>query len=144
MDKRIIILGLFVLLTACSIQETMDYEHRDVIINNISIDVEIADSFSVQMQGLMYREELGEYSGMLFIFPDKIERTFWMKNTLIPLDMIFIDSNMKIVKIVQAEPCSADPCSHYKSERVAMYVLEVNKGFSESHGIKEGNIVLIR
>ncbi|MBC8495201.1 DUF192 domain-containing protein [archaeon] len=144
MDKRIIILGLFVLLTACSTQETTNYEHRDVIINDINIDVEIADSFSVQMQGLMYREELGEYSGMLFIFPDEIERTFWMKNTLIPLDMIFIDSNMKIVKIVQAKPCIKDPCEHYPSERAAMYVLEVNKGFSESHGIKEGNIVLIR
>ncbi len=107
----------------------------------IPITVEIADTAEEQMIGLMYRESLAEKRGMLFIFPDEKERVFWMKNTLIPLDMIFIDKDGTIVDIKEnVQPCTADPCGKYPSFAPALYVLEVNAGFVQSNGIQIGNI----
>jgi hypothetical protein len=62
----------------------------------------------------MHREHLPEKSGMLFVFQQSSPYGFWMKNTLIPLDMIWIDQNQKIIDIQQAIPCTADPCPSYK------------------------------
>ena len=90
----------------------------------------------------MFRESLPENSGMLFIFPDSSPRSFWMKNTLIPLDMIWIDESKKIVGITEnVQPCKADPCPSYPSGKPVKYVLEVNAGFAERKGIKENDSV---
>ena len=92
----------------------------------------------------MYRESLPEDSGMLFVFGDEAVRSFWMKNTLIPLDMIFIDSNRRIVHIEEnTQPCESDPCSIYSSQLPAMYVIEVNAGFSERNGLGAGDSVTL-
>jgi uncharacterized membrane protein (UPF0127 family) len=91
----------------------------------------------------MFRSNLPKDQGMLFLFPDEVERTFWMKNTLIPLDIIFIDREYKIVKIQQAIPCEEEPCNLYNSEKPAQYVLEINGGLAQEYGIKEGSIVNI-
>ncbi len=109
----------------------------------VKVNVEIADTDEEQRTGLMNRESLGEYEGMLFIFEDSRERTFWMKNTLIPLDIIFISEDFEIINIERAEPCEKDPCTLYKSNGNAMYVLEVNEGFSEKSNINVGNSVEI-
>ena len=105
----------------------------------VKVSVEVADNFEEHSKGLMFRESLPEDSGMLFVFQDNQPRTFWMKNTLIPLDIIFIDSDFLITNITQAVPCKEDPCSYYKSEGGAKYVLEVNQGFSENHGLKSSS-----
>ena len=78
-----------------------------------------------------------------FIFENIEERAFWMKNTLIPLDIIFISEDFEIINIERAEPCEKDPCTLYKSNGNAMYVLEVNEGFSEKSNINVGNSVEI-
>jgi hypothetical protein len=108
------------------------------------IEVEIADSYEERQRGLMFREYLEPGRGMLFIFEGEGIRNFWMKNTLIPLDMIFISRDLKIVKIHSAVPCTADPCPLYSSERPAMYVVEANRGFAEENGITEGQKVEFR
>jgi uncharacterized membrane protein (UPF0127 family) len=109
-----------------------------------SIDVfaELAQTSQDQERGLMYRTTLGEQQGMLFLFKNISYQAFWMKNTLIPLDMLFIDETKKIVTIKEAEPCKADPCDVYDSDKPVKYVLEVQQGFSRKHNIQIGNEVL--
>ena len=114
-----------------------------VSINDITINIETADTNEERMAGLMFREELCEYCGMLFIFDDSMPRSFWMKNTLIPLDIIFIGENFNIVDIEYAVPCIGDVCRTYDSEENAKYVLEVNAGFSEKNNIRLGDKVRI-
>lgn len=110
----------------------------------VNIYVEVADEWPELQKGLMYRESLPEDEGMLFIFPQSGNYPFWMKNTLIALDAIYMDANGTIVDILQMEPCISDPCTDYIPDAEALYVLEVNKGFSERHGIKEGDRMMLK
>lgn len=108
--------------------------HGDVVVS-----VEIADDDRERAQGLMNRRELAPDHGMVFIFPSERVQSFWMKNTLIPLDMIFVDRELKIVGIVEnAEPLTLTD----RSVGVpSMYVIEVNGGFSRENGIAAGGQV---
>jgi len=90
----------------------------------------------------MHRELLKEGNGMLFVFEVDGIYPFWMKNTLIPLDIIWINQSKKIVDIQQAVPCSEDPCDRYIPKETAIYVLEVNKGFTMSNNITIGDLVV--
>ncbi|MFO7614988.1 MAG: DUF192 domain-containing protein [Bacteroidales bacterium] len=105
----------------------------------ITLDIEIADTEKERMQGLMYRHHLPEMAGMLFIFDRDEPRSFWMKNTFISLDIIFIHSSGEIVSIQKY----TQPGSSYSvpSEKPAKYVLEVNAGFSDKYGINPGNSI---
>ena len=104
------------------------------------IGVEIADSPEEWSKGLMYVESLPQDRGMLFVFPDEAERSFWIRNTLIPLDMIFVDADGVITNITKsAQPCKAILCESYYGR--AKYVLEVNGGFSDASGIRIGDTV---
>ena len=107
----------------------------------IKVNVEIADDNYERQQGLMFRESLNENNGMVFVFEDENFQSFWMKNTLIPLDIIFIDKNFKIVDIKNAMPCNEDPCAAYDSAKPAKYVLEVNGGFAAKNSIEAGDKV---
>jgi len=91
------------------------------------INVEIADEPAEMLKGLMYRESLCDNCGILFVFNEEMDQSFWMKNTLIPLDMVFIDADYIIVDVLKAEPCTEDPCEHYNPKDKAKYVLEVNQ-----------------
>ncbi len=108
----------------------------------VPVSVEIAKTPKEQEVGLMNRTELPENHGMLFIFPNAQPLSFWMKNTKIPLDIIFISEQKKIITIAKAEPCTADPCKTYDAKEPARYVLEVQQGFSEKHGVTLGSEVL--
>ena len=99
--------------------------------------MEIAATPEEQQQGLMYRESMPEKEGMIFIFPQMSVHNFWMKNTLIPLDMIWIDDQMTVVRILTAQPCEADPCEIYKPGALAKYVVELNEWTAEKYGITE-------
>jgi len=102
-----------------------------------AVSVEIADSSARREYGLMYRRHLDENAGMIFVFKAPQHLEFWMKNTVIPLDMIFADGAGKIVGIVRkAEPFSEAIDS---VEQDSQYVLEVNGGFCERHGVKPGD-----
>ncbi|MFC3051346.1 DUF192 domain-containing protein [Kordiimonas pumila] len=101
--------------------------------------VELALSNSQRIQGLMYRTELGSDQGMLFIFPDTDMRSFWMRNTLIPLDIIFLKSDGTIINIIEnAEPETETP---RRSEAPAKAVLEIAGGHSAKLGLSAGDIV---
>lgn len=104
------------------------------------IAVEIADTLDERTKGLMFRKTMPKEAGMFFIFEEESEKSFWMKNTLIPLDMIFIDAGYKVVSIAKnAQPCKGDPCAVYPSGKPAKFVLEVNAGVSDSIGLKDGD-----
>jgi len=104
------------------------------------IDVEIADNDDQRMTGLMFRTEMKENQGMLFIFPYETEQSFWMKNTVLPLDMIFVNADMEIIKIHH----NTTPYSEqsYSSGKPAQYVVEVNAGYCNKLDIKEGDKIL--
>ncbi|MCK6600895.1 MAG: DUF192 domain-containing protein [Bacteroidetes bacterium] len=107
--------------------------------DSLLVDIEIADDNAQRMQGLMYRRTMGEFQGMLFIFDEDQVQTFWMKNTYLTLDMIFINSDFRIVSIQKyTQPLSE---STYPSEGPAKYVLEVSGGFSDRHGLQPGDQV---
>ena len=119
--------------------------------NERCFDVEIADTPEARAQGLMNRESLDQNSGMLFIFETTASNSpfakgekysFWMKNTLISLDIIWIDENKKVVFIKHnAKPCQADPCETFKPSENTKYVLEINSGLAKKIGIEEGNLL---
>lgn len=107
--------------------------------SRIAFYVEVADTPAKREMGLQYRRELAENRGMIFIFPTESQQSFWMKNTPITLDMIFIDRSLKIVGIVErTQPFSLDPRGVAVPSR---YVLEINGGLSKRHGIQVGDSV---
>jgi uncharacterized protein len=108
------------------------------------VTVEVADSFAEWQKGLMDRTTLEADRGMLFVFPDVQTRSFWMKNTLIPLDMLFISDKFEIVDMTTMQPCKADPCPSYSSKKPAMYVLEVNAGYANANNITVGGKAAFR
>jgi len=102
------------------------------------IEAEVADDDPERMQGLMYREELSENGGMLFVYAAPEELKFWMKNTKIPLSIAFIDADTQIVRIADLEPHDLESTS---SGQAALYALEMQRGWFDKHGITEGSTV---
>jgi uncharacterized membrane protein (UPF0127 family) len=127
-------------LTACDAGEPW------VEIAGERFSVEIADDDASRAQGLMFRDELPADHGMLFIFPDERPRSFWMKNTRIPLDIIYIDRDFEIVSIsADTPPCRSryTRCPSYPSAGPAQYVLEINGGLAEQLGLQAGDRVVV-
>ena len=111
-----------------------------VVLKNHRFIVELADDDNARSRGLMYREHMDKDRGMLFTFQSEDRLAFWMKNTKIPLDMLFFDKDLRLVSVQQnAQPCKADPCQTYPGAGPAMYVLELNAGASTKLGVKPGD-----
>jgi uncharacterized membrane protein (UPF0127 family) len=106
----------------------------------VEVRVEIADSDSERARGLMHRTALAEKRGMLFVFRSEERLSFWMKDTLIPLSIAFMDSEGRIVDIQDMKPLDDDPPS-YVSAEPAQYALEVNQGFFDERGVEVGDRV---
>jgi uncharacterized membrane protein (UPF0127 family) len=104
----------------------------------VEVSVEIADTDAERQRGLMERTALDEERGMLFVFEEEQELSFWMRNTLIPLSIAYIDSDGRIVDIQDMEPLDE---SGHPSAEPAQYALEVNQGFFEERGVEVGDRV---
>lgn len=105
----------------------------------VAFKVQVANNDNTRATGLMFRKEMAGDEGMVFLFEKEQPLTFWMKNTLIPLDMVYLDKDWKVISIQkEAQPCKADPCVLYPSRGNAQYVLEINGGLSDKLGIQEG------
>lgn len=108
----------------------------------VPFTVEVAETNDQRMQGLMFRQSLPKGHGMYFIFEEEANRGFWMKNTLIPLDMMFINAEGLIIHIEEmVQPCERDPCPSYRPVRPSKYVLEIGGGEAEEYGIEVGDVV---
>jgi uncharacterized membrane protein (UPF0127 family) len=126
-------------LTACT-------QTPQVVIHSaqgtVAVRVEVADTPDMRARGLMYRQDLAPDAGMLFVFPTESEQRFWMKNTPLPLDMVFISRDQSIVGIVpNTHPFSTVPLG---VSAPSQYVLEVHAGFCAKHGIGVGDRIELR
>lgn len=107
-----------------------------VIFGSDTIRSELARTPEEREEGLMFRETLEEGRGMLFVFPDSQIRSFWMRNTLIPLDIAYMDESLRIVDIQAMDPQTEDA---HPSARPAMFALEVPQGWFRKMGIEVGH-----
>jgi len=105
------------------------------------LTVQVADTQEKRDKGLMFVDKLPENEGMLFVFSEKTNFGFWMKNTLIPLSIAFLDSDGEILKILDMSPCIEDECPIYDPELFYHYAIEVNLGWFEKNQIKVGDFV---
>jgi len=135
-----------ILISLNSQQSPSGYPLGRVCMKGNCFSVELATTEAQREQGLIYRKELDKNKGMLFIFDKEDIYPFWMKNTLIPLDMIWIDSNNKVVFISQnVQPCLPAQagksliCPSVVPQTKAKYVLEINAGICEQINLKLGD-----
>jgi uncharacterized membrane protein (UPF0127 family) len=134
---------LAILLSACSNQASVNAGPQKIALigpdeKAVTVTVEIADDPQERQMGLMNREALNPDSGMLFIFDAPAVLTFWMKDTLIPLDIIFFGSQGELLGGETMLPCEEDPCEKFNSPNNSSLALEVPAGFQEFYGIGEG------
>ncbi len=124
-------------LPACSAMQSKPW----VEIRGKRFTVEVADSFEERERGLMFRDSLEKDNGMLFIHDNEEPQAYWMKNTRIPLDILYFSKERKLVSAQErVPPCSAgDRCPPYASEGEALYVLELNAGSVELYKIQVGD-----
>ncbi|MFW5694564.1 MAG: DUF192 domain-containing protein [Alkalispirochaeta sp.] len=130
--------GLVVTLLMASLTGCAGDETVELPVGDHTFDVEIADTEERRRQGLMFREELGPDEGMLFVFPDSQTRSFWMKDTPLPLSIAYISARGTILEIHDMEPYSEEPV---RSRFPARYALEVNQGRFAEVGVTEGDDV---
>jgi uncharacterized membrane protein (UPF0127 family) len=107
-----------------------------VVFGNDTVHAEVANTSALRSQGLMYRDAVPDGTGMLFVFDREAERSFWMQNTFVALDVAFIDSNFRVVDIQQMEPESTEI---HDGARPAMFALEVRQGWFAENGITVGD-----
>ncbi len=133
--KPITVFLFFAFCSLCLAKEAI----KQVCFENVCVQAEIADTKDKRKTGLMFRESLPKNQGMLFIFDREESHSFWMKNMRIPLDIIYICQDKRIVDIkADVAPCR-DSCYGLAPGAKAKYVLEVNAGFAEENKIEIGD-----
>ncbi len=113
------------------------------------VTAELADTEAVRERGLMFRTDLPRDTGMLFVFDQPGQYPFWMKNCLIPIDIIWLDVQGTVLSVAASvppcrlpacnPPCASDACPTYSHEGLAKYVVEVPSGFAKEHAVKAGD-----
>jgi hypothetical protein len=116
-----------------------------VVLKGERFTVELARTSDEQALGLMFRDSLADDHGMLFLFPGEARRSFWMKNTRIPLDIFYFDANLRLVSVAEsAQPCRSQRCPPYPSAAPAQYVLELRAGKAAELGVRPGDVLELR
>lgn len=139
MITRLLLLCLFLApLLGC-----LDGETPKIVVkseNGATIRADIAKSPEERAKGLMYRESLEENSGMFFVFEKEGYHAFWMKNVRFPLDILWLDRDLKVIHIsANTPPCRTEPCMVYAPQKPAKYVLEVPANFTFKNNITTGD-----
>lgn len=142
MTKKKFVVYLFsiVAVAAVLIMLQKNIKQGRVCFKEYCFSVELAKSRLARTKGLMFRREMPPDHGMLFVYQDEEPRSFWMKNTFLPLDIIFLNKNKEVVSIKKnLQPCEADFCSSIKPEEKAQYVLELNANIADKINLKPGD-----
>lgn len=141
-----LVLALLLALPAallCGPSEAKDAEaapkFKKILVGKTPLRVEVVETLEKQERGLMFRQSLPENEGMLFVYREPQELAFWMRNTFIPLDIVFVGADGIILNIHQARPL--DESVLYRSAGSAKYVIETNQGWFSRHGIRPGDRV---
>ena len=140
--KPLIYFGLFFILffvTVKTLACPLELPRATISIKGHMLAVELAATPKARVCGLSKRVDLPENQGMLFIYPDLGKRSFWMKDTQIPLSIAFLDDSGLIISIQHMTPMQID--ERYRSRQAVRYALEVNQGWFAAHGIEVGDIV---
>lgn len=135
---------MLLLLAGCSGSAPVQSAKPAVELHGQRFSVELATDDASRQHGLMMRTTLAPDRGMLFVFPRIGPQAFWMKNTLIPLDILYFDTERRLVSMqLDVPPCKADPCPTYPSDAPAIYVLELSAGTAQRIGAKPGDVLKI-
>jgi uncharacterized membrane protein (UPF0127 family) len=136
MKRRIILLLVFLTLY-CSGQAGKNKFIKVYFLDRFSATAELAVSDEQRAQGLMFRERINEDQAMLFLFEEEDIHSFWMKNMRVAIDILWLDGRKRIVHIEnRVPPCPEDPCPSYVPAAAAAFVLELQAGFVEKHGLR--------
>lgn len=116
------------------------FDKKMIKVGSQTLEVEIADNDFKRSRGLMFRKELKDGKGMLFVFPTEQPLSFWMKNTLIPLSIGYFGKNKILIEVIDMQPASPMDIrpKSYPSSAPAMYALEVPMGWFTKYGVKPG------
>lgn len=143
------ILWVILLLVASGLGRCRASDSRAALPQAIAPDghefqLEIASTPEQQARGYMFRDRVGRDEGMLFVFPSSDFHSFWMKNCLVSLDILWLSEDLSVVHLEQQVPaCKKDPCPSYPSMSKARYVLEIASGGAKKHGLRVGEKVRI-
>lgn len=129
---------IFTALLACALGSPGVLPTTTLEVGGERIRVEVADDAGERSIGLMYRDALGADDGMLFVYDDERERSFWMKDTRVPLTIAYLDASGTIVSLADMQPLTRTPVP---SGRPARYALEMNRGWFAAHDVKPGDRV---
>ena len=149
MRKKTLLVAIFLFLPLLVIvlvvlQNCRVEKQNQACFKNYCFNIELAVTSEERSNGLMFRENLDFKKGMLFIFEREGKYSFWMKNTLIPLDIIWINKNKEVVFISEnIQPCKENPCPIIEPTKNAKYVLEINGGISKKIDLAVGNKINI-
>lgn len=142
MSKWLIAVSFSLAVCACSARDSSRVV--TVSLHGAHFSAELATTEAAREHGLMARQRLAPDHGMLFVFPETAPRGFWMKNTLIPLDILYFDAQRRLVSVQRdVPPCQADPCPIYPSTGPARYVLELGAGTAQRIGAAPGDTLAI-
>ena len=140
---KIFFIIIFITLQGCLPQSHA--QNPQVCFKDHCFDVEVASDEESRVRGLQFRRQMPQDHGMFFIFPFESKYSFWMKDTLIPLDLIWLDSSRRVVYIARVvPPCKADPCPTYAPSRDALYVLEINSSCAASAEIRVEDVAAFK
>ena len=118
---------------------TVAFERTDALLS-----VDVADEPVEQRRGLMDVEKLPADQGMAFVFDEPTDSTFWMKDTLIPLSIAFVDESDQVIGMRDMQPCRSDPCPKYGVDEPYVLAIEANLGWFDEHGIEAGDKAELR
>ena len=139
----LVALALLLGLPSCNTDEPAEQGEAGVVkmkVGRETFTLEVADTPKKQQLGLMHRKSMPQDRGMIFVFPDEQERFFWMKNTLIPLDIVYLDAKGKVVSV---KPMKPQDETSVPSDSPAKYAVELNQGAARRAGVAAGDVLTV-